>query len=586
MKAMFKGAFAFLQKIGKALMLPVAVLPIAGLMLGIGAAHFGFLPELVSTLMRQSGDVIFSNMALLFAIAVALGFTNNDGVAAVAATVSYVVLLATMGVMAKVFGVDQVTVMGIPSIQTGVFGGILAGSIAAALFNRFYRIALPSYLGFFGGKRFVPIVTAVAAVALGLAMSLVWPPVQRGIDVFSHWAAVSDPPVAASVYGFVERMLVPFGLHHIWNAPFFYEIGSFTDATGKVVHGDIPRFFAGDPTAGILSGAFLFKMFGLPAAALAMWRAAPPEKRAQVGGIMISAALTSALTGITEPIEFAFLFVAPRLYLMHAVLVAVAQFTMVSLGARMGFTFSQGGIDFVLFNVLNPNSQRWWLVLVLGPITAAVYFVGFTAAIRGFNLKTMGREDPEGAKGPAAAVPTGREGKAGALVRAFGGAQNLESLDACVTRLRISVKDPAAVDEAALKALGAAGVMKVGNGVQAVFGPLSENLKTDMQEYLDREGEPTPVVPSHEVHAVAPVVVDAASRETAKALLVTLGGPSNVKRVEAVGLTRVRVELGDAARFDESAAKHAGAHAVMRVSSNVLHLIVGDAAPKVALAMR
>ncbi|MDP1920478.1 MAG: PTS transporter subunit EIIC, partial [Myxococcales bacterium] len=207
--------FASLQKMGRALMLPVAVLPIAGLLLGIGAANFSWLPESVSLLMRQSGDVIFGNMALLFAIAVALGFTNNDGVSAVAATVSYVVLLGTMGVMAKVFGVVPVTVMGIPSMQTGVFGGILAGGLAAVMFNRFYKISLPTWLGFFAGKRFVPIVTALAAIALGLVLSMVWPPVQGAINTFSHWAAVSDPRLAASLYGFVERLLVPFGLHHI-----------------------------------------------------------------------------------------------------------------------------------------------------------------------------------------------------------------------------------------------------------------------------------------------------------------------------------------------------------------------------------
>jgi len=390
---MWKNTLAFLQKVGKSLMLPVAVLPVAGLLLGIGAANFGWMPAIASELMKSSGDVVFSNMALIFAVAVALGFTENDGVSAVAATIGYTVMLATMGVMAGVWGQVPVTVMGIKTMQTGVFGGILAGGLAAAMFNRFYEVVLPPSLAFFAGKRFVPIVTALGAIALGVLLSVVWPPIQTGINVFSHWAAVGDPRLAATVYGFVERLLVPFGLHHIWNAPFFYEIGHFTDATGKVVTGDIPRYFAGDPTAGILAGAFLFKMFGLPAAALAIWQSARPENKVAVGGIMISAALTSFLTGITEPIEFAFLFVAPVLYLMHAVLVASAQFLMATLGAHMGFTFSQGGIDFLMFNVLNPNSQKWWLVLILGPIYAGIYYVAFRTVIRALNLKTPGREE-------------------------------------------------------------------------------------------------------------------------------------------------------------------------------------------------
>ncbi|AWK88457.1 PTS glucose transporter subunit IIBC [Azospirillum thermophilum] len=476
--------FAFLQKIGKSLMLPVAVLPVAGLLLGIGAADFGWMPELMSSLMKHSGDVIFGNLPLIFAIGVALGFTENDGVAAIAAAIGYMVMLATLGVMAGVWGLTPKVIMGIPSMETGVFGGILAGALAAFMFNRYYKIALPAYLGFFAGKRFVPIITGLSAILLGAALSVVWPPVQSGIDVFSHWAAESDPRLAATVYGFVERLLIPFGLHHIWNVPFFFEIGSFTDAAGKVVHGDINRFFAGDRTAGILAGAFLFKMFGLPAAAIAIWHEARPEQRVKVGGMMLSAALASFLTGITEPIEFSFLFVAPVLYLIHAVLAATTQFLANTLDMHMGFTFSQGGIDFVLFNALGVNAQRWWLVLILGPIYAGIYYTVFRAAIRMFDLKTPGRE-VEAAETAALAV-SGDEagGRAGDLVRAFGGRANIASLDACITRLRVAVRDPKQVDQAKLKAMGAAGVLVVGSGIQAIFGPLSENLKTEMQEYL------------------------------------------------------------------------------------------------------
>jgi glucose PTS system EIICB or EIICBA component len=602
---MFKGAFSFLQKVGKALMLPVATLPVAGLLLGIGAAKFGWIPPVVSQLMMMSGDVIFGNMALIFAVAVALGFTNNDGVSAVAATIGYTVMLATMGVLAEVWHIDAVTVMGIKTMQTGVFGGILAGALAAAMFNRFYKISLPPYLAFFAGKRFVPIVTALGAIALGFVLSVLWPPVQSGINVFSHWAAVSDPRMAATVYGFVERMLVPFGLHHIWNAPFFYEIGSFTDQTGKVVHGDIQRYFAGDPTAGILAGAFLFKMFGLPAAAIAIWRSARPEQRVAVGGMMISAALTSFLTGITEPIEFAFLFVAPVLYLIHAVLAASGQFVMATLGAHMGFTFSQGGIDFVVFNVLNPFSQKWWLVLVLGPVYAAIYYVAFRAAISWLNLKTPGREDLPAASAPngvAAPATPGEGGKAHDLVVAFGGRANLTGLDACITRLRVSVRDPARVDQARLKALGASGVVQVGNGMQAVFGPLSENLKTDMEEYLARTGPdadgPVPVIaPAAPISApapasgapapaVSPARLDEWVKEAALPLQRALGGRTNLRSLEAVALTRLRVEFADPARFDEAAAREAGVLGVMQAAPGVFHLIVGDRASQLAQAIK
>ena len=322
--------------------------------------------------------------------------------------------------------------------------------------------------------------------------------VQGGIDVFSRWAAAGDPRTAATLYGFVERLLLPFGLHHIWNAPFFFEIGTYVTPDGRTVHGDITRYFAGDPTAGILGGAFLFKMFGLPAAALAIWRAARPEKRRAIGGMMLTAALTSFLTGITEPIEFAFLFVAPALYLMHAILAASAQFLMATLGAHLGFTFSQGGIDFLLYNVLSPFSQKWWLVLVLGPLYAVVYYLVFSAAIRWLNLATPGREDDA----PAVHMqPVAGLNKAAELVSAFGGAANLTALDACVTRLRVTVADAAKVNPQRLKELGATAVLVMGNAVQAVFGPVSENLKTDIEAYLRTQGVSAAAgpAPAHEL---------------------------------------------------------------------------------------
>ena len=495
---MSKRLFGFLQQVGRALMLPVAVLPVAGLLLGLGAAKFSAVPPLLSALMQQSGGVIFTVLPLLFAIAVAHAFTGSESVSALSAAIGYVVMLASLGGMAQYRGLTTTEVLGIPSMDTGVFGGILVGAVAAFLFNRFRRVELPQALGFFSGKRSVPILTGLSAIVLGGALSVVWPPVQAGIDRFSHWAAVSDPRTAATLYGFVERLLIPFGLHHIWNVPFFFEIGSFTDASGRLVHGDIARFFAGDPSAGILGGAFLFKMFGLPGAAIAMWRTAAPEHRVKVGGIMLSAALTSLLTGITEPIEFAFLFVAPGLYLVHALLAATTQFAANSLHLHLGFTFSQGGIDYVVFNLLGQSARGAWLVLLLGPLYGLAYYGIFRFAIVRFDLKTPGRDE----RAAPSVSHTGLHTRE--LVLALGGEANITGLDACITRLRISVKDPGQVDGERLKAMGASGVVVLGTGVQAVFGPGAENIKSDMQEYLrSTAGGPVPPPPVSGLAAAA-----------------------------------------------------------------------------------
>ncbi|TBW36782.1 PTS glucose transporter subunit IIBC [Siculibacillus lacustris] len=602
---MFKSAFGILQQIGKALMLPVAVLPIAGLLLGIGASHFSWLPVIVSKVMEKGGDAIFGNLPLIFAVGVALGLAKNDGVAAIAAVVGFVVMVGTMGVMAVFYGVTPVPILGMPSMDTGVFGGIIIGAVAAALFNRYYRIELPSYLGFFAGKRFVPIVTGLAAIFVGVLLSLIWPTVQNGINTFSHWAADSDPRTAATIYGFVERLLIPFGLHHIWNVPFFFQIGSFTNAAGEVVHGDITRFFAGDHTAGILSGAFLFKMWGLPAAAIAIWQTARPENRVKVGGMMISAALTSFLTGITEPIEFSFLFVAPPLYAIHAVLAATSQFVANTLQIHMGFTFSQGGIDFLLFNVFGVNAQNWWMTLILGPIYAVVYYGVFRFLIVKFDFKTPGREDEGDDVDPIlAAAPSGttaevvpaRFATSQKLVAAFGGRDNIADLDACITRLRVGVRDLAKVDQPAFKTLGAAGVMVVGNNVQAVFGTRSENMKTDLEEYLQTRPTAATTAPAATVSpppaaatpaaVVAPTAtaISAAATE-ASALLVTLGGRANVVSTEVVAGTRIRIELRDGAKFDQAAAKTHGVHAVATLGNGNYQLVVGNDAATVGAAL-
>jgi PTS system glucose-specific IIC component len=579
--------FAFLQKIGKALMLPVSVLPAAGILLGVGSAKFTWMPELASSVMAQGGGAVFGMLPLLFALGVALGLTENDGVAALAATVGFGVMLATMGVLAKFRELPTKSILGFESIETGVFGGILIGAVAGFLFNRYYRIQLPPYLGFFAGKRFVPIVTAAAAIALGAVLSVVWPPAQVGIQAFSKYAAYGNPTLAVFVYGFVERLLIPFGLHHIWNVPFFFEIGSFTDAAGKVVHGDITRFFAGDPTAGILGGAFLFKMCGLPGAAIAMGHAARPEQRARTSGMMVSAALTSFLTGITEPIEFAFLFVAPRLYFLHALLAGCSQALFSILGAKLGFTFSHGFIDFVLYW---PMATKPWLVFIFGPVWAALYYVAFRWAIEKFDLKTPGRDPDEVA--PAADAETGSE-MSKDLVNAFGGAGNIKSLDACITRLRIAVHDVARVDVDRLRAMGAAGVVVVGGGVQAIFGTRSENLKTDMERWLRAGGgkdvAPPPSPPAKSAAAApAParaLPLDAATRDRARAVLAALGGAANLEAVEPIAITRLRVAVRDAAKVDAAALDAAAPRGAMAAGARAYHVLVDPSAPPLADAL-
>jgi len=412
----FSGAFSYLQKIGKCMMLPVSVLPVAGILLGVGSANFSWLPQIVSQIMAQSGGAIFSNLPLLFAIGVAIGLTDNDGVAALASTVGFAVFLATMGVCAKLRGIETATNMGIPTIETGVFGGIIVGLIAASVFSRFYNVQLPSYLGFFAGKRSVPIITAFAVIVAGVILSYVWPPIGNAINAFSNWAVHGQPALAFFIYGVVERALLPFGLHHVWNVPFFFQAGQFVDpSTGQTVRGEIARFIAGDPTAGHMTGGYLFKMWGLPAAALAITLAARPENRAKIGGIMMSAALTAFLTGITEPIEFAFLFVAPVLYVIHAVLAGVAYVVCILLGIKHGFTFSHGLIDYV---VLFPKSHNALWLFVLGPIWAGLYFVTFYFLIRKFNLATPGREALEEA---AVAHSAGGDEFSLQIVRALGG---------------------------------------------------------------------------------------------------------------------------------------------------------------------
>ena len=593
-----KNSFDFLQKIGKSLMLPVSVLPVAGILLGIGGALLSGVERgviridsplllLLFQTMKSSGEPIFAGLPLIFAIGVALGVANNDGVSALAAVIGFVVMLGTMGVVAAYLGLDPKPVMGIPSIDTGVFGGIIIGLVAAALFNRYYKIKLPSYLGFFAGKRFVPIVTAFAAIAIGGVLSLVWPPIQGLINAFSDFASKGNPALAVFVYGVVERLLLPFGLHHVWNVPFFFQVGTFTTPSGAVVHGELTRFFAGDPTAGNLGGGYLFKMFGLPAAAIAMWHCAKPENRTRVGSIMVSAALTSFLTGITEPIEFSFLFVAPLLYGIHALLAGLAFPLLYLMGAKLGYTFSHGFIDYALFYAMD---TRPWLVLVFGPLYAVIYYVAFRVLILQLDLKTPGREREE------VSIADSRVevalGMARELVLAFGGRSNIKSLDACITRLRVGLNDVHKVSQEKLKAMGAAGVVLVGNGMQAIFGTRSEGLKTDMEEFLKTAGpeaeltEATQPAVEYAAMGIAPKLRDPEAPQKARDYLKALGGAKNVKKVEACAETRLRLLVSDEAAVDESALRSAGVLGIMRLPDRVLHLLVGLNADQYAAEMR
>ena len=568
-------AFGILQKLGKSLMLPVSVLPAAGILLGVGAADFAVLPTVLSNIMEAAGGAVFGNLPIIFAIGVALGFTKNDGVSGLAAIICYGVMLASLGIFATAQGVETKAIMGINSIDTGIFGGILSGALAAYLFNRYYRITLPTYLGFFAGKRFVPIAASFAAIALGGILSIVWPPIGSVIDDFSIWASQSNPTLAFGVYGFIERLLIPFGLHHIWNAPFFFEVGQYVDPdTQEVITGEIQRYVSGDPNAGNLAGGYLFKMWGLPAAALAIWHSAKPEKRKLIGSIMISAGLTSFLTGITEPIEFAFLFVAPILYLIHAAFCSVAFMLCIELGIKHGTTFSHGLIDYV---VLFPQSHQALWLLIIGPIWAGMYYLAFRSVIHKFNLLTPGRE----AENETIAEHTqdNNQGtQAGLLVKAFGGASNISALDACITRLRVGVSNINKVDQAQLKNMGASGVLVIGNNIQAIFGPLSENMKTDMESFMNNTGNLNIAQSVADNTKTIPMDLSKQEKAFIPQWIEALGGRNNIKHIDDFAHTRLRVELDSATGIKENLSRMAGLKGFMQISDDTFHIIVGEKA--------
>lgn len=507
---MFKTIFGVLQKVGKALMLPVALLPAAGLLLGIGnglqeQTTLRYLPfldahwiQMISSVMVDAGNIIFSNLALIFAAGVAIGLAG-DGAAALAAIVGYLVMNQVMGTWAGVTpemaanDPGYAPVLGIPTLQTGVFGGVIIGLIAAFCYNRFHNIEMPSFLGFFAGKRFVPIVTAAASLVAGLLLLLIWPPIQHGINIASNWLLGSGTYIAVFCFGFIKRLLIPFGLHHIFHAPFWYEFGSYKTASGNIVHGDMTIFFSQlkdnvKLTAGyFMGGEFPIMMFGLPAAALAMYHTAKPEKKKMVAGLLGSAALTSFLTGITEPIEFSFLFVSPLLFFIHAVLDGLSFLLLTVLKVHLGYTFSGGAIDFILFGIL-PGKERWWIAVLLGLCFAVVYYFVFRFLIVKLNLKTPGREDDDEGVKYAKSATKGESGDlAYNILEAMGGQKNIVHLDACITRLRVSVNNIKIVDKGKLKRLGASGVLKVGRNVQAIFGPRSEIIKGQMLDVMRRK---------------------------------------------------------------------------------------------------
>jgi len=503
---MFKKLFGQLQRIGKALMLPVAILPAAGLLLAIGTAIQGealqhYLPfiqnggiQSVAQMMTGAGGIIFDNLPMIFAMGVAIGLASGDGVAAIAAFVGYIVMNKTMGAILHVTP-DNVndaasgyaSVLGIPTLQTGVFGGIIIGALAAWCYNKFYNISLPSYLGFFAGKRFVPIMMATTSFILAFPMAWIWPTIQDGLNAFSEGLLDSNTGVAVFLFGFIKRLLIPFGLHHIFHAPFWFEFGSWKNAAGEMIHGDqrifIEQIREGSKlTAGkFMQGEFPVMMFGLPAAALAIYHTAKPENKKVVAGLMGSAALTSFLTGITEPLEFSFLFVAPLLFFVHAVLDGLSFLILYLLNVHLGYTFSGGFIDYVLLGVL-PNKTQWWLVIPVGIVYAFIYYFVFRFLILKFKYKTPGREDKQAqfTQSSASELPFN-------VLAAMGGESNIKHLDACITRLRVEVNDKSKVDVAGLKALGASGVLEVGNNMQAIFGPKSDQIKHDMARIIKGE---------------------------------------------------------------------------------------------------
>ncbi|MGH8790969.1 MAG: N-acetylglucosamine-specific PTS transporter subunit IIBC [Cupriavidus necator] len=544
------------QRLGATLMLPIAVLPVAGLLLRLGQ------PDVFDVkLMAEAGNAVFANLALLFAIGVAVGFArDNNGAAALAGTIGYLVLTTVMKTIDK-------------SLDMGVLAGIVAGAVAGGLYNRYRNVALPPYLGFFAGKRFVPIVTALCCLLLGIVLAYAWAPVQAGINAAGTWLTTAGS-AGAFVFGLLNRLLLVTGLHHLINTLAWFVFGSYADpATGAAVSGDLHRYFAGDPGAGLfMTGFFPVMMFGLPAACLAMYHETPPARRALVGGMLFSMALTSFLTGITEPIEFSFMFLAPVLYGLHALMTGLSMALCHALDIRLGFTFSAGAIDYVLGYGL---SSRGWLAIPLGLAYALVYYGLFRFFIRRFNLLTPGRDEvvPVVAAGGAAQPAAGSVARR--YVEALGGTANLVVVDACTTRLRLNVANIGVVSEPQLKALGVRGVLKrPPNVVQVVIGPQAEQVAGDIRAVLQQAPQATAVA------AAAPAVATGAPAPVAGAFdpawwIDALGGAANIASVGVVALTRLRVVVRERARVR---ADHLAGSQLMWIGDDTAHIAFGHAA--------
>jgi len=549
--------FGVLQRVGRSFMLPIAILPVAGLFLGIGGSLTnetmleayglmglmgpGTFANAILQVLNSAGSVVFNNLPIIFAMGVAIGMAKQEKeVAALASAIAFFIMHATIGAMIGAFGAPDLAgatadVLGMTSLQMGVFGGILVGLGTAALHNRFYKIQLPQVLSFFSGTRFVPIISSAVYLLVGIAMYYIWPTIQIGINALGGFVLASGY-AGTWLYGFIERALIPFGLHHVFYIPFWQTaVGGTAVVGGQLVEGAQNIFFAELATPGIthfsvsatrfMTGKFPLMIFGLPGAAFAMYRCAKPENRKAVGGLLLSAALTSMLTGITEPLEFTFLFVAPAMYMVHCVLAGASYMIMHILNVGVGLTFSGGLIDLTLFGIMQGNEKTSWLwIPVVGVVYFVVYYFVFSFMIRKCNYMTPGRDNSAEAK-PYTRKHLEARKKAGEVTEAeaadelsaqitqgLGGKDNISDVDCCITRLRCTVKDPAKVDQQLLKSTGASGVLCKGQGVQVVYGPRVSVIKSDLEAYLKSSASdhPAPVAkPAQEAKPVETKPADA-----------------------------------------------------------------------------
>lgn len=543
--------FGVLQRVGRSFMLPIALLPVAGLLLGIGSSftnetmlaayglnsviHPGTLIYTILDVMSQTGNAVFNNLALLFAMGVAIGMARKEKeVAALSGAVAYIIMNTAIQAMINAAGGVEAmpansttTMLGITTLQMGVFGGIVVGLGVAALHNKFYKIELPQVLAFFGGTRFVPIVSSIVYLVVGIAMFYIWPVVQNCIAALNALVLASGY-AGTFIYGLLERALIPFGLHHVFYMPFWQTaVGGTAIIDGVTVTGAQNIFFAelasksttvfSVSATRFMAGKFPFMMFGLPGAALAMYQCAKPEKKKAAGGLLLSAALTAFLTGITEPLEFTFIFVALPMYAVHCVLAGLSFMLMHILNVGVGMTFSGGLIDLVLFGVMQGNAKTHWVwVVVVGAVYFVLYYIIFRFMISKFDYKTPGRDDAEEVKlytradvnarnAASGSVPAGNDPVSALIVEGLGGAANLTDVDCCATRLRCTVNDAALVKQDVLKASGASGVICKGNGVQVVYGPKVAVIKAKLEDYLESAPKNPVVAPSP---AAAPVAKD------------------------------------------------------------------------------